>query len=44
MKISETYCQIAEKIIGEKIVISKDPKAEIILILKEQYQLIDSIN
>lgn len=41
MKISETYTGIAEKIIGEKIVLSENPKAEIIDILREQYGLID---
>jgi len=41
MKISETYTGIAEKIIGEKIVLSENPKAEIVDILREQYGLID---
>lgn len=41
MKVSKTYTDIAEKITGEKIVLSDDPKAEIVKILKEQYQLID---
>jgi len=41
MKISATYTGIAEKIIGEKIVLSENPKAEIIEILREQYGLID---
>lgn len=41
MKISETYTGIAEKIIGEKIVLSDNPKAEIIEILRDQYGLID---
>lgn len=41
MKISSTYVGIAEKIIGEKVTISKSPKAEIIEVLKSQYQLID---
>ncbi|OKY25510.1 phosphoribosylaminoimidazolesuccinocarboxamide synthase [Thalassotalea sp. PP2-459] len=41
MKVSKTYTDIAEKITGEKIVLSDDPKAEIIAVLKEQYQLID---
>ncbi|NMP17499.1 phosphoribosylaminoimidazolesuccinocarboxamide synthase [Thalassotalea sp. Y01] len=40
MAVSDTYTGIAEKITGEKIVISDDPKAEIIDILKEQYDLI----
>jgi phosphoribosylaminoimidazole-succinocarboxamide synthase len=41
MKISETYTGIAEKIIGKKVVLSENPKAEIIEILREQYDLID---
>ena len=41
MKISETYTGIAEKIIGDKIVLSENPKAEIVDILREQYGLID---
>ena len=41
MNVSKTYTDIAEKITGEKIVLSDNPKAEIITILREQYQLID---
>ena len=41
MKISETYTGIAEKIIGEKIELSDNPKAEIIEILSKDYGLID---
>ena len=41
MNVSKTYRDIAEKITGEKIVLSDNPKAEIIDILREQYQLID---
>ena len=41
MDISKTYIGIAEKVIGKKITLSKNPKAEIIAILKEEYQLID---
>ncbi len=41
MKVSETYVGIAEKIIGEKLVLSDNPKAEIIDILRDQYGLID---
>lgn len=41
MDVSKTYTSIAEKITGEKIVLSDNPKAEIITILREQYQLID---
>ncbi len=41
MDVSKTYTDIAEKITGEKIVLSENPKAEIISILREQYQLVD---
>ncbi|MCF6192815.1 MAG: phosphoribosylaminoimidazolesuccinocarboxamide synthase [Kangiellaceae bacterium] len=40
MKISRTYVDIAEKIIGHTIEISKNPKAEIIEVLKNDYGLI----
>ena len=41
MDVSKTYINIAEKITGDKIVLSDNPKEEIITILREQYQLID---
>lgn len=41
MAVSDTYTGIAEKITGQKIVISDDPKSEIIEILRNEYQLID---
>ncbi len=41
MAISKTYTDIAEKITGKKIVLSENPKAEIIEILREQYGLVD---
>ena len=41
MNVSKTYTDIAEKITGKKIVLSENPKEEIITILREQYQLID---
>ena len=41
MDVSKTYTAIDEKITGEKIVLSANPKAEIIEILREQYQLVD---
>jgi len=41
MNVSKTYLDIAEKITGEKIILSDNPKAEVIEILREQYQLID---
>ena len=40
MDISRTYVGIAEKIIGQKLHLSENPKQEIIDILREQYQLI----
>lgn len=40
MQVSETYRDIAEKITGEKIPLSANPKAEIITILKNEYDLI----
>jgi phosphoribosylaminoimidazole-succinocarboxamide synthase len=43
MNVSKTYIDIAEKITGEKIVLSDNPKAEVIKILREQYQLIESL-
>lgn len=39
-KVSDTYVGIAEKIIGEKLSQSDNPKAEIIEILRDQYGLI----
>ncbi|XQW86598.1 phosphoribosylaminoimidazolesuccinocarboxamide synthase [Thalassotalea piscium] len=41
MQVSKTYTDIAEKITGKTIVLSENPKAEIIEILKQKYQLID---
>lgn len=41
MQISNTYLGIAEKIIGEKIELSANPKAEIIEILRNDYGLVD---
>ncbi|WP_421863980.1 phosphoribosylaminoimidazolesuccinocarboxamide synthase [Motiliproteus sp.] len=41
MAVSKTYTDIAEKITGEKIVLSENPKAEIIDILRDQYGLVD---
>ncbi|WP_206485666.1 phosphoribosylaminoimidazolesuccinocarboxamide synthase [Thalassotalea sp. G2M2-11] len=41
MSVSKTYTDIAEKITGEKITLSDNPKAEIIDILNREYQLID---
>ncbi|MFT2091156.1 phosphoribosylaminoimidazolesuccinocarboxamide synthase [Paraglaciecola sp. 2405UD69-4] len=40
MQVSQTYIGIAEKITGEPLKLSKDPRAEIIEILQEKYQLI----
>jgi phosphoribosylaminoimidazole-succinocarboxamide synthase len=41
MQVSETYLSIAEKITGEKITLSENPKAEIIEILRTKFDLID---
>ncbi len=41
MNVSETYVGIAEKITGQRLVLSDNPKAEIIAILRDQYGLID---
>lgn len=41
MQVSETYLSIAEKITGEKITLSQNPKAEIIEILRTEFDLID---
>ncbi|RTR39712.1 phosphoribosylaminoimidazolesuccinocarboxamide synthase [Shewanella canadensis] len=40
LDISNTYVGIAEKVIGEKLTISENPKQEIIDILRNEYQLI----
>lgn len=40
MAVSKTYIDIAEKITGQPIVLSKNPKAEIIKVLADDYQLI----
>ena len=41
MQISKIYTNIAEKITGQPITLSQDPKSEIIDILRQEYQLID---
>jgi phosphoribosylaminoimidazole-succinocarboxamide synthase len=41
MAVSQTYIAIAEKITGKKIVLSQNPKQEVIDILREPYQLIE---
>jgi phosphoribosylaminoimidazole-succinocarboxamide synthase len=41
MNVSETYLSIAKKITGQSISLSTDPKAEIIKVLRDQYQLVD---
>jgi phosphoribosylaminoimidazole-succinocarboxamide synthase len=40
MDISSTYINIAEKITGSKIVLSDNPKQEVIDVLAERFQLI----
>ncbi|GAD89855.1 MULTISPECIES: phosphoribosylaminoimidazolesuccinocarboxamide synthase [Vibrio] len=41
MELSETYTSIAEKITGNKIELSANPKAEIVEILARDYALVD---
>merc|ERR1712217_285447 len=41
MDISETYVGIAEKIIGQKLNLSENPKEEIISILDREYGIVD---
>jgi len=41
MEVSKTYIDIAETITGEKIILSDNPKQEVIDILAQQYGLID---
>ncbi|KUJ83398.1 phosphoribosylaminoimidazolesuccinocarboxamide synthase [Microbulbifer flavimaris] len=41
MDLSDTYIAIAEKIIGHKLEISDNPKAELIDVLRREYGLID---
>ena len=43
MQISKTYIDIAEKITGKPLLLNKNPKAEIIQILRDNYQLVDSL-
>ncbi len=40
MSVSVTYTRIAEKITGEKIIISDNPKAEIVEILRDEFGLV----
>ncbi|WP_251358173.1 phosphoribosylaminoimidazolesuccinocarboxamide synthase [Kangiella sp. TOML190] len=39
--VTDTYVGIAEKITGEKIHLSDNPKAEIVQILKDEFKLVD---
>ena len=41
MEVSNTYVSLAEKITGEPLPLSSNPKAEIIEVLSSQYNLID---
>lgn len=41
MQVSDTYRGIAEKIIGQPLIISEHPKAEIIAVLRDEYGLVD---
>jgi len=41
MEVSKTYIAIAEKVTGNQITLSDNPKQEVIDILRDEYQLID---
>jgi phosphoribosylaminoimidazole-succinocarboxamide synthase len=41
MEVSNTYVSLAEKITGQPLSLSSNPKAEIVEILKTKYSLID---
>jgi phosphoribosylaminoimidazole-succinocarboxamide synthase len=41
MAVSNTYVSLAEKITGQILEISDNPKAEIIAVLREKYDLVD---
>lgn len=41
MEVSRTYLGIAEKVVGQPITISDNPKAEIIQVLRDDYGLVD---
>jgi phosphoribosylaminoimidazole-succinocarboxamide synthase len=41
MQVSKTYIDIAEKITGRSLASNHNPKAEIIKVLRQEYQLID---
>ena len=41
MAVSNTYVSLAEKITGQTLEISDNPKAEIIAVLREKYDLVD---
>lgn len=42
MQLSKTYINIAEKVTGKTLVLSTNPSAEIVKVLKDHYQLVDS--
>ncbi|TXS95536.1 phosphoribosylaminoimidazolesuccinocarboxamide synthase [Parahaliea maris] len=41
MELSRTYVGIAERVIGDKLTISDNPKAEIIAVLRDEFGLVD---
>jgi phosphoribosylaminoimidazole-succinocarboxamide synthase len=43
MSVSRTYIGVAEKVTGATIPLPANPKADIIKVLREQYDLIESI-
>lgn len=41
LQVSKTYIEIAQKITGQPLALSVHPKAEIIKVLRDEYQLVD---
>ena len=41
LDVSETYVGVAERIMGEKLDASDDPRAEIIQVLRDNFDIID---
>ena len=41
LDLSQTYIDIAEKVTGKPLVVPKEPRAEILAVLKDELKLID---
>ena len=41
LDLSQTYIGIAEKVTGKPLVVPKEPRAEILAVLKDELKLID---